>query len=366
MGSGEGPWTLEMRGDDFAETTCFAMGTYMTSSDWFSSENEDDVSFWTLLGNTRPGYLEANWSSALGPYVYNAANEGWEVLQGNQVLAPGQAALYQPGTTNNFYVGFGQPSTKMTDEITSFRDESCRFELTALADGVNPDGTRLYPSDAAGIGFDVAFDAYHMGYGHAANLYMDVAGTHFDKNYLPLSEGMTSAYDLKFSSYAPGTYTITLDEASMCWQDRIEIENLETGSFHNLTTGDFTFDYAEANEVVAWKLHFNRLNPCEAEDFGGELTSESTVDVAEALLAETELNAYMQDGALMLQLSGVEAGARWTGSIRDAAARLIAELDSQGRAVWSEDLPANLDGGIYHIELQSPDQGRLTTKVFIQ
>lgn len=224
---------------------------------------------WNLFGNPYPSALDwdlvapaniANLQSgavyyldqATGTYLsYNGGLGG-----GSQFVPPGQG-FFVSGANDG-------ASFKVDNSMRTHSGGSGYYKanfdnmlvLSSEGNGYN-DATYLRFDDEATTGIDKQFDAYKIigvSNPELPQLYTISEDELLSINVLPQAEAVSAG----FMAGVAGTYTISISE--VIGMDNVVLEDLLSGTFTNLLSADYTFNYNPSDPSERFVIHFLTVN----------------------------------------------------------------------------------------------------------
>ncbi|MCF8368501.1 MAG: T9SS type A sorting domain-containing protein [Bacteroidales bacterium] len=289
-----------------------------------------------LMGNPYPSYID--WGTLNSTYgaVYHydgSSYSSWNGTgSGSQYINPAEGFLIAPGATGTL---------ELTDDCRVLNQPLKTVKAknnTIILDASNENYTDpLYITfnDAATENFDLPYDAWKIltEEPNVPQLFTINNSQHYSIDQRPECEEVKLGFTCKNS----GTYTIAQQQNS--FGGVLFLEDLLTGTIHDLSKSNYIFDWSTSEDNHRFNLHFSPLG------IDNPLASELTVYTAGNILyvntdREQTLNVQVSD------LLGQQVMAKSISSL-------------------SNEIPLNIETGIYLVSISNGIHAS-THKVFVK
>ncbi len=325
-----------------ANTTYTFTGTPLTGNQSISitASGSGESAGMNLVGNPYPSSIDWNeLDESYGTvYYWDSQNGHYDTWSGSGNTNGGQQ--YLPPMQGFFVYTTSPKSFSLSNACRTHSNATSFYKNTAIAnnsirlqaakDAVSTDMLLIF-NEGALPGFEIETDAWKIlsGTEGLPELYSYENNERLALNVRPMAETI----QLGFAVATAGTYSIGISEIADI--NTAILEDSKLNIFHDLTEGDYSFDWSLNDAETRFKLHFNTTA---VEDINSNA-----------------MQVYVAGGNIIIQ-SGTQP-------------QLIILTDITGRTLGlsenAQQIPAPKTSGVYLVTVESENQ-QITKKIIIE
>ncbi len=209
-----------------------------------------------LVGNPYPSYIDWNEMNATYGAVYQYDGYSYTSWNGTgwaaRFVPPGEGFLIAPG--QNGTLNFTNDCRALNQPAKSANAEDNTIVLKAGNDFYK-DKLYIVFNENATEGFDLQYDAWKLltEEDHVGQLFT----INDDQNYSIDQRPECEQLSMGFTCQQGGSFTVSIESNTI--GGVIYLEDLKTGTVHNLSTSAYTFDWSISEENHRFNLHFGPM-----------------------------------------------------------------------------------------------------------
>lgn len=310
-------------------------GNVSTAFTYNQAGNPQHYGF-NLMGNPYPSYIDWGTLNATYGAVYHydgSAYNSWNGSgTGSQYIAPGEGFMIAPGSAGSLDL---TNSCRLKAEPTKAKSSTINTIVLNASNETYTDGLYIIFNDEASSAFDLQFDAWKLlsEEDGIPQLFTINDNQHYSIDQRPECDQLA----LGFTSETSGTFNIAQQENN--YGGVLFLEDLKTGTIHNLSQASYTFNWEITDEMHRFNLHFSPLG-------------------VENLL-QSDVSVYTAGDILFVNTN---AHINFSCQVHDILGHMVYQTELTSS---TNEISLNLEPGIYLVNISNGTQ-TTTHKVFMK